>query len=165
MEDNASELDRYIKMIKLRWFFWNIVGALLPICIWSVKANGAIDLWSGTLSCSCALAASIYCTIINDQKNLKREVCFFIYVAGIAFLFFLADVKKYDIFNAIVIEWWGITYLIFAAVLFYVLFSTFAGYFEEKARMEARKANEEKQKKTQEAISTIAQKSTDIDVN
>lgn len=165
MEDNSNELDRYIKLIKLRWFFWNIVGALIPIGIWSIKANGAIDLWSGTLSCACALAASIFCTIIDDQKNLKREVCFIIYILGIISLLFLADVNKSILFKTIIIDWWIISYLIFSMILFYTLYKTFAGYFEERARLEARKRNEEKQKNAVKAIHNIAEKSTEIDIN
>lgn len=168
MAENVLTKNYISLSTKLLWCFWNILVALVPIFAWFILAKNPIDLWTGTISCACALSGSVaFSTVYNREGSWdsKLAICLSVFLGGILCILLIFSFNEVECVKKIIIDWWYCSYFIFIILLIPVIYATFRKDFENFARIRDRELTKEKQKEEVRIIQNITQESTNIDIN
>ena len=117
----------------LLWCFWNVLVALVPVLSWSILTKSPIDLWTGTISCACALSGSVAFSVIYTKDkdwDSRLTQCIATFLVGLMLLLVLFSFKEVDYFKEVIIDSWYCSYFIFFMLLLTVIFITFRNEFE-----------------------------------
>lgn len=158
------EIDKHIDKEKKKWGFYNIGMSMVPVGLFALLTKNPMDLWSGTFSCVCALAASVFCTIVDEERNSNKETCLILYGISFISIILLAALNIASVFEKIHTVEFTIVYLLAFLIMFYPIYKIFSQAAERKIRQRISVDNQKNQVETKKEISNIANEANNINI-
>lgn len=162
MAERENDLEERIETEKRKWGFYNIGMSMAPVGLFAFLTKNPIDLWSGTFSCVCALAASVFCAIVDDERSSNKETCLFLYVGSLISMVILSPTHIATFFKAMDIVDFSLAYLLVFLLMFYYIYKIFSLSAEAKVRKKISDENQKKIMENEKKIAETANKANDI---